>query len=134
MEFENKNINNNVTFEEFRVQSIELNGIMSEDAILGIEIEDRIVDDNNGKLEVNLELIITDKKSNFCLKLALIGYFCIEDKYSELFKPNLLAIMFPYMRSAVSYLTSIDGNHPIILPPINFNEYCKQRKIKKDKK
>lgn len=75
-------------------------------------------------------------KEYFDLKLTAVGKFkCDSEKISvDHFEKNALSIMFPYIRSEITLLTSQPNFKPIILPPINVNalfeklqeESCKQ--------
>lgn len=40
---------------------------------------------------------------------------------------NAVAIMFPYLRSEITLLTSQPGMNPVVLPPINVHEVMKKR-------
>lgn len=40
---------------------------------------------------------------------------------------NAVAIMFPYLRSEITLLTSQPGMRPVVLPPINVQEVMKNR-------
>ena len=42
-----------------------------------------------------------------------------EEKKNNIIKNNTVAIMFPFIRSQVSLLTTQPGMAPIVLPPIN---------------
>ena len=43
------------------------------------------------------------------------------DEYERILKANTVAIMFPYIRSQISLLTTQPGLHPVMLPPMNIN-------------
>lgn len=55
----------------------------------------------------------------FRLSVEIAGRFACEIKWKPEFEPNVLAIMFPYLRSIVSVITSNSGRNPVILPTIN---------------
>ncbi len=61
---------------------------------------------------------------NCCdLKVILIGQFEIDEKAQEKisdYAPNAVAILFPYLRSTISTITSAAGVPPLILPVMNF--------------
>ena len=44
-----------------------------------------------------------------------------EQTYEHLIKANTIAIIFPFIRSQVSLLTTQPGMMPVIIPPININ-------------
>ncbi|SET83728.1 preprotein translocase subunit SecB [Oceanobacillus limi] len=70
------------------------------------------------------------KGNSFYVRAVIAGIFSIktededEDELSDdfidhMYKKNALAILYPYMRSLVSDLSSKGSESPIILPPIN---------------
>lgn len=71
------------------------------------------------------------------INAEMIGYFEIEGNHSEqevikLCKINGTAIMFPYIRSAITDLTKISNVTPLILPAINIHKLIEaQDKLKK---
>lgn len=86
---------------------------------------------NDGILTVilTLQVILPNK---FELKLDAIGKFkCDSDSVTaNMFEKNAISIMFPYIRSEVTLLTSQPNFKPIILPTINVNALFE--KIKSD--
>lgn len=50
----------------------------------------------------------------------MVGFFEEESEGIDL-SANAVAILFPYVRSLISDLTSKGSDDPIILPPINVN-------------
>src|SRR5690625_1824610 len=66
------------------------------------------------------------KENSFYIKTAVIGVFSLEtqDDVEEgfkdtMYKKNALAILYPYVRSLISDLSSKGSLDPIRLPPIN---------------
>lgn len=60
------------------------------------------------------------------IKLSVNGFFELNDDYSEdelekFLVVNGTAIVFPYIRSMISMLSSLDAEDAIILPTINTN-------------
>ncbi|WP_416358930.1 protein-export chaperone SecB [Caldicellulosiruptor danielii] len=73
----------------------------------------------------------------FSLEISLTGYFrgsenIEREKFIELTKYNGTAILFPYLRSAVSDITKAANINPLILPVINVINFIKEQE-KKDK-
>ncbi len=68
----------------------------------------------------------------FEMKIRLVGYFRIEgdDREIDKFKPNAIAIMYPYIRSIVTNYTANANVNPLILPVINVNSLIKNRNNK----
>lgn len=82
--------------------------------------------DDNSRFIVKLGLEFGDetlKTANSYLKCTVIGVF-EQDGVSEFdLTTNAIAILFPYLRSIISDVTSKGSRKPIILPPINVNEF-----------
>jgi len=72
---------------------------------------------------VTLSISIT-VKDIYTLNLSMVGIFNIDDtelSKSSLLEKNAVAILFPYLRSQITLLTSQPAMSPIILPTININ-------------
>jgi preprotein translocase subunit SecB len=75
------------------------------------------IEDN--KYKVVLLLAMMDEAKKVALNVKCLAYFTtLQDNFSMLSK-NAVAIMFPYVRSYVSTLTTQPGMSPIVLPPMN---------------
>jgi preprotein translocase subunit SecB len=55
----------------------------------------------------------------FRLSVEIAGRFRCDNEWQPEFEANILAIIFPYLRSIVSTITCNSGREPIILPTIN---------------
>jgi preprotein translocase subunit SecB len=53
------------------------------------------------------------------LTVEIAGRFVCNEEWKAKWEANALAIMFPYLRSIVSMITSSSGREPIILPTMN---------------
>lgn len=71
----------------------------------------------------NVSLRLTAQKKDFELLVVAEATFVFEgDDYSmeeNVVHNNTVAIMYPYVRSQVTLMTSQPGMTPIVLPPIN---------------
>lgn len=75
--------------------------------------------------------VFPDPKINgfpFTITLEMVGMFSYvphisEDLRDSLLSENALAMMFPYVRSAISTITASAGIPPLLLPPINIHDY-----------
>ncbi len=82
---------------------------------------------NDNQIKVQLETIIKDDEGNYKLSLSTVGIFELdkngidEETAQDIIKANTVAIMFPYIRSQISLLTTQPGIQPIMIPPININ-------------
>lgn len=93
------------------------------------------IEDNNPKMDIkrhvseigkhtyDVRLEIHIDSEDFCVKVTANARFLFEaDSYereSEIIKKNTVAIMFPFVRSQISLLTTQPDMVPIVLPPIN---------------
>ena len=93
----------------------------NEDDDYQLEVDGGISEDlKRGKITVELTL----KTQEFNLNLCVIGYFDIKDGLEEkeiekALVVNGTAMVFPYIRSMVSMLTSLDSENAVLLPTIN---------------
>lgn len=79
--------------------------------------------------QINLGISISSSEDNplpFNIEIEMVGEFeiCLQDE-NEILKDTLLnenavAIMFPFLRSAVASLTTLANIPPLILPVTNF--------------
>lgn len=95
-----------------------------------------ILDTENGKIDFKVKHIIEENIlevnliSNilvddfFSLDIELYGKFSVEgnDILVENLLPNAIAIMFPFLRSQVTLISSQPSFKPIIIPAININK------------
>lgn len=82
--------------------------------------------EGNNKYRVILQCTIEDKKYNSLRIFAsMVGIFeCHSEDpglLNTLINENTIAIMFPFLRSQISLLTTQPDMSPVILPPMNIN-------------
>ena len=89
------------------------------DGELNVDLQKNII--SKGDHEYNIILTTTIEKDDMNIELVAEAQFLYEsDDYSkEVINTNTVAIMFPFIRSQVTLLTSQPGMVPIILPAIN---------------
>lgn len=83
----------------------------------------KTVEMKNDDAYIELSVSICDENS-YTLNLTIIGVFNVgetELDKNSLLERNAIAIIFPYLRSQITLLTSQPSFNPIILPPININ-------------
>ena len=106
-----ENVNSIFKFEQYIVKSIDFNYNLDSDE------EDYEVD-----FSVN---------PNF---ITMVGFFecenCEENDIEE-FKPNAVAILYPYARALVTSITANANTNPMILPTINTNKLLNKENDKK---
>ena len=94
-----------------------------ENGALSIELKKRINELGNGSYSVVLTLNVDKANNDLSVKVIAAATFYLESDDVELVRTvmetNTVAIMFPFIRSQVSLLTTQPGMTPIVLPPIN---------------
>ena len=84
--------------------------------------------------------IILKQSDNFYLDIRAIAHFLTDKPYSQEFLDsdfvhvNAPAIAFPYIRTFISNFTLNSGYNPVILPPYNFVEMYRQKKLSETSK
>lgn len=78
----------------------------------------------------NVKLVLNITKKDLSLSVEAIADFeinHIDDTVEEsIINTNTVAIMFPFLRSQVTLLTSQPGMTPIVLPPINTAKFSEK--------
>lgn len=86
--------------------------------------------DTDSTFTVCLKISI-EEDSAYTLSCSLVGLFEVDDGLTEAnayLQNNAIAIMFPYLRSQVTLLTSQPGMSPIVIPALNINKLLPQEK------
>ncbi len=107
--------------------SIELD---SEDVTPKLSLKIRYQDEDRklAALIFSIELGDVELSENtFYIKVVVVGLFSLEleqdansnDLIDDMYKKNAVAILYPYIRSIVTDLSSKGSENPIILPPLN---------------
>lgn len=79
------------------------------------------LEENLFKVCLNVSLVSPAK---YEIEVEIAGYFSIEEKSllaKNVLEKNTVAILFPYLRSQLTLLTSQPGFEPVILPVLNIN-------------
>lgn len=72
-----------------------------------------------------------EQKNCFILDLCLVGVFLVGNNYpTDKLLPNAIAIMFPYLRTQVTMMTSQPGTIPVVIPAININSFLEKQNKK----
>ena len=90
-----------------------------DDLSLGLDIDRSIEKMSENKYKISLVVRICDDDNKLNVYVKCIGIFTIERYEQSLIERNALAIMFPYVRSYISTITTQPGMSPIVLPAIN---------------
>jgi preprotein translocase subunit SecB len=99
---------------------------------LSMDREIQVEEDDDSLVRVSLLLSIFEnaKENNypFTFKTKITGTFSIDkdiakDIRTHMIEKNTIAILFPYARALVTTFTSSCNVSPLILPPINVNNF-----------
>ncbi len=105
----------------FELETIENGQIFMNYAKCKITISENSIQEN-----LRANVCFNDKPSSegakLLLEVEICGRFETTEKWEDRWENNALAILFPYIRTIVSTITSISGREPILLPTVNINQ------------
>lgn len=127
-----------ITFDGYQVKEINflLNqnySTESEQIEINFELESKqglAEDKMHSSLLLTAKIFDDAEKNNypFQLKVELEGFFSIDSEKEidiEKYSPNMIAILYPYLRALISNIT-VNSNIPALtLPTINANDFIK---------
>lgn len=90
-----------------------------EDLSLGLKVDRKIDKIDECKYKISLIVSVGDDDGKINVYVNCVGIFTIQKYEQSLIERNALAIMFPYVRSYISTITTQPGMSPIVLPAIN---------------
>ena len=90
-----------------------------QDAALEMEIEKDIQKQSEDQYEITLAVRLKEKNDQINIYVKSNAHFTTQQENTNLIEKNTIAIMFPYVRSHISSITSQPGMMPIVLPPMN---------------
>ena len=81
---------------------------------------------NQDEYKCSLALKLTDEDQTACLEIVISGIFYLKtdldpEQKEIIVNKNTMAILFPYMRSQVTLMTSQPDIEPVVIPAININ-------------
>lgn len=98
----------------FRKKDVSLDGLE-----LGVQIEHSLNCLGDNKYEVLLITTISDEDENVFVSVKGRAIFITDQENMNILEKNTIAIMFPYIRSYISIITTQPGMNPIVLPAMN---------------
>lgn len=98
----------------FRKKDVSLEGIE-----LGVQVERSLNKMGEGTFEVILVTTVTDKEEKVFVNVKGRALFTTQQENMDILEKNTIAIMFPYIRSYISIITTQPGMNPIVLPAMN---------------
>ena len=98
----------------FRKKSVTL-----EDLELGVQFEHQLTKLDQEQYEVFLSTTVSDVNETIYVNVKGRSIFSTKQENKDLLEKNTIAIMFPYIRSYISSITTQPGMTPIVLPAMN---------------
>lgn len=86
---------------------------------LGVQVERKLNKLDDGFFEVLLETIVSDEEETVFVNVKGRAIFSTQQENMDILEKNTIAIMFPYIRSYISIITTQPGMNPIVLPAMN---------------
>ena len=102
-------------------------GTDSKEYNTSFQIEYAVNSEDDTKVRVVVDTTVTNEAQSVVLNVQTVGIFKVDKldiddaTYEHLIKANTVAIIFPFIRSQVSLLTTQPGMMPVMIPPININ-------------
>ena len=110
----------------FRKKDVSLEGLE-----LSVHVEHNIEDIQEDGYEITLCTTVSDKNENIYVNVKGKAIFRTPQKNMDILEKNTIEIMFPYIRSYISIITTQPGMAPIVLPAINIIAMINDQKSKK---
>ncbi|MDN5948208.1 MAG: protein-export chaperone SecB [Lactococcus lactis] len=119
-----------IEFQKYRIKNIDYRAVDNIDEL-------KTYDEKNGKISLSIGLneskdkaqltvstCISDSDNLRVADISVIGYFEInpeveQEEIEQYLVQNGTAILFPYLRTTISFITSLDNDKAIIIPTIN---------------
>lgn len=84
---------------------------------LGVNREVEKIDDSTYKIVLYVQ--VADQEEKLRVRVKTVGVFETSPEFKGLIERNAISIMFPFVRSYISLITTQPSRPPIVLPPIN---------------
>ncbi|HCO28084.1 MAG TPA: preprotein translocase subunit SecB [Lachnospiraceae bacterium] len=86
---------------------------------LGVQVEHNLTKIDEDRYEVILLTTVSDKDEKVYVNVKGRAIFSTEQENMNILEKNTIAIIFPYIRSYISIITTQPGMEPIVLPAMN---------------
>ena len=103
-----------ITEASFKKQTTDVN-----DLELRLDVGREVKSIEHNTYEVIWETTISEKDDMLSVYVKTRGVFYTEQENLDMIDRNTIAIMFPYVRSYISLLSTQPGMQPIVLPAMN---------------
>lgn len=97
---------------------------------LGVQVERSLKKKADGLFEVLLETTVSDEDEKVFVNVKGRAIFSTQQENMNILEKNTIAIMFPYIRSYISIITTQPGMNPIVLPAMNIVAMVNDQKNK----
>lgn len=103
-----------ITESTFRKKDVSLDELELE-----VRVEHNVENIEEAAYEVVLNTTVSDENENIYVNVKGKAIFRTQQKNMDMLEKNTIAIMFPYIRSYISIITTQPGMPPIVLPAMN---------------
>lgn len=90
-----------------------------DDLELDVSVNRSIAKVTDEVFQVTLDVTVTDVDTNIFVNVKGCAIFSTQQVNMDIIEKNTIAIMFPYIRSYISSVTTQPGMSPIVLPAMN---------------
>lgn len=90
-----------------------------DDVELGLNVKHEISEITKDEYEIVLVTTVMDEAEKLFVSVTTKALFHTEQENRDMIEKNTIAIMFPYIRSYISLITTQPGMTPIVLPAMN---------------
>ena len=107
--------------------SFDREGFKTSNKEVGLEIGVTTRKESDGKYRVSLH-VLAHRESEFTASVDVSAYCELDEEWeikNEILEKNVVAILFPYVRSELTLLTAQPETEPIVLPAFNINALMK---------
>lgn len=95
---------------------------------LSISVSNKTIKDGDGQYRVTLQ-VDASKEDEYDARVKITGFCQVDESYEHkdtLLKENAVAILFAYVRSELTLITSQPETDPIVLPVVNITAMIQQ--------
>ncbi len=103
-----------ITESTFRKKDVSLDELE-----LGVRVEHSVENIGEDEYEIVLNTTVSDENENVYVNVRGKAIFRTQQKNMDMLEKNTIAIIFPYIRSYISIITTQPGMPPIVLPAMN---------------
>ena len=86
---------------------------------LGVRVEHSVENIGEDEYEIVLNTTVSGENENIYVNVKGKAIFRTQQKNMDMLEKNTIAIIFPYIRSYISIITTQPGMPPIVLPAMN---------------